>query len=85
MKKHLNLLNTVVLGLGAILFSSCASDDSSSKNKTEQTEETEGSNLKVEEISLYQCPMQCEGESVFDKAPGKCADCGMDLKKVSKK
>ena len=30
----------------------------------------------------YYCPMQCEGDKVYDK-PGNCPVCGMNLKKVS--
>lgn len=30
---------------------------------------------------LYQCPMKCEGEKMYDK-PGQCPVCNMDLEKV---
>jgi len=29
----------------------------------------------------YQCPMQCEGTKTYDK-PGKCPQCGMEMKEV---
>lgn len=32
---------------------------------------------------VYQCPMKCEGDKTYDKA-GKCPECNMDLKVVSK-
>jgi Heavy metal binding domain len=41
----------------------------------------DGTTTPTQEASLYQCPMQCEGDKTYDK-PGKCPVCGMDLKQV---
>ncbi len=34
---------------------------------------------KMEQITVYSCPMKCEGDKTYDKA-GKCPKCGMNLK-----
>jgi len=34
-------------------------------------------------MTMYQCPMKCEGDKMYDKE-GKCPKCNMDLKKVEK-
>ncbi len=34
---------------------------------------------EVSDTDVYQCPMKCEGDKVYNKA-GKCAVCGMNLK-----
>ena len=34
-----------------------------------------------EHHTMYQCPMKCEGDKMYDKA-GKCPTCNMDLKEV---
>lgn len=58
----------IMLLTAVILFASCGSK--TSQNKTEQTAN-----------AMYQCPMKCEGEKMYDK-PGSCPVCNMDLKKV---
>lgn len=37
-----------------------------------------------EELAVYQCPMQCEGDKTYDE-PGSCPVCKMDLKQVEVK
>lgn len=69
MKKQ---ITTVALILTSIMFmASCGNNNS--ENKTEKTEQTEN--------AMYQCPMKCEGEKMYDK-PGQCPVCNMDLEKV---
>jgi hypothetical protein len=48
----------------------------SCSSSTEQKQDTDSPS---QQASLYQCPMQCEGDKTYDK-PGKCPVCGMDLK-----
>ena len=38
---------------------------------------------KHQHTTMYQCPMKCEGDKMYDKA-GKCPKCNMDLKAVAK-
>jgi protein SCO1/2 len=38
-----------------------------------------GCNSTKESQTVYQCPMQCEGEKTYDK-PGECPVCKMELK-----
>lgn len=66
------LIISVSLFLTVTIFvSSCGSKTSESKiEKTEQPVNT-----------MYQCPMKCEGEKMYDK-PGQCPVCNMDLQKV---
>lgn len=72
MKKQ---ITSVALILTTIMFiASCGSNNS--ENKTEKTEKTES--------AMYQCPMKCEGEKMYDK-PGQCPVCNMDLEKVEAK
>ncbi len=72
MKKQ---ITTAALLLTSIMFmASCGSK--TSENKTEKTEQTEN--------AMYQCPMKCEGEKMYDK-PGQCPVCKMDLEKVEAK
>ena len=37
-----------------------------------------GSEQKQNNSALYQCPMKCEGEKVYN-APGDCPVCGMHV------
>ena len=62
--------------LTAVMFmASCGSKTSESKKENTTTEQT--ANV------MYQCPMKCEGEKMYDK-PGTCPVCKMDLELVSK-
>lgn len=65
-------ISTAALLLTAVMFmASCGSKTSESQTETkEQTANT-----------MYQCPMKCEGEKMYDK-PGSCPVCNMDLVKV---
>lgn len=59
----------------AFFLASCGnrSNDKTNGNSTEQVE-----------TAMYQCPMRCEGEKMYDK-PGSCPVCNMDLEKVEGK
>ena len=65
-------ITTTVL-FTALLFASCGNSSNEKKN--------ENSTEKVE-TTMYQCPMKCEGEKIYDK-PGTCPVCKMDLELVS--
>ena len=66
------LITSVTLMLTLTMFeSSCGSK--TSESKTEKTEQMAN--------AMYQCPMKCEGEKMYDK-PGQCPVCNMDLQKV---
>ena len=73
MKKNILVVGLVVLFSGFIV--SCSSKKQEEKNPV---------SAPAEQASLYQCPMQCEGDKTYDK-PGKCPVCGMDLQPVEKK
>jgi len=62
---------------GALLLSVTSCNNGSKPN-----EGTTGT--PEQQASVYQCPMQCEGEKTYDK-PGKCPVCGMELKPVQTK
>lgn len=69
MKRHIT--TAALLLTTAMFFASCGSHTSESNmEKTEQSEN-----------AMYQCPMKCEGEKMYDK-PGQCPVCNMDLKEV---
>jgi len=70
MKKIISRLAVICL-----LTASLVSCNSSTEKKQD------GTTTPTQEASLYQCPMQCEGDKTYDK-PGKCPVCGMDLKPV---
>ena len=42
-------------------------------------------NLKMKEAATatYACPMKCEADKTYSK-PGKCPECGMNLKESKK-
>ena len=69
MKKQ--MITTTFLLTITMFMTSCGSN--TSENKTEKIEQTEN--------AMYQCPMKCEGEKMYDK-PGQCPVCNMDLEKV---
>lgn len=58
-----------------IVSVSLFAQDLSKQNAKEPTQKSE--QLK------YSCPMKCEGDKTYVK-PGKCPECGMNLKKVEK-
>ena len=69
MKKFISTL--ALASFLAVGFIACSSSTEKKQDTTEPTQQA----------SLYQCPMQCEGDKTYDK-PGKCPVCGMDLKPV---
>lgn len=66
---------TATILFTSMLFASCGN---SSNEKTK-----ENSNEEVETV-MYQCPMKCEGEKMYE-VQGTCPVCKMDLEKVSEK
>jgi hypothetical protein len=66
---------TLLLALG-MLFGSC--QNKTSEGQGEATENRQTAN------AVFQCPMKCEGEKVYDK-PGQCPVCNMDLEEVDAK
>ncbi|WP_034042777.1 SCO family protein [Wocania ichthyoenteri] len=44
----------------------------------------EKSNSETNDLTIYQCPMKCEGEKTFNE-PGSCSVCKMDLKQIEQK
>jgi len=69
MKKIISTL--AMASILAVAISSCSSS----------TEHKQDTTTPEQQASLYQCPMQCEGDKTYDK-PGKCPVCGMDLAPV---
>ena len=69
MKNQMIAIATILLT--TIFIASCGSKGSESKNPT--TEQTAN--------AMYQCPMKCESEKVYDKT-GQCPVCNMELEKV---
>lgn len=65
---------TASMLFSVLLFASCGNNSNEKKNEnpTEQIE-----------TAMYQCPMKCEGDKMYDK-PGTCPVCKMDLELVSK-
>lgn len=73
MKKSILVLGTALfLFAGTAVFTSCNNETTSEKTEVKTSE------VKNDK---YACPMHCEGDKTYDK-PGKCPECGMDLKKV---
>lgn len=67
-----------MLGILFVL-ASCGSKNQQTEHSTSEhmTVDTTGDTQPV--VTVYQCPMKCEGEKTYDK-PGKCPVCKMDLK-----
>ena len=70
MKSRLTITSLIIT---AFLFS-CGNNSKENKNEN-STGQTE--------TAMYQCPMKCEGDKMYDK-PGTCPVCKMDLELVSK-
>lgn len=65
-------ITTAALLLAAAMFmASCGSK--TPESKTEKMEQTEN--------TMYQCPMKCEGDKMYDE-PGSCPICNMNLEKM---
>lgn len=56
-----------------LIFASCG------ENNTETTNET---TEELENVSMYQCPMKCEGDKMYEEK-GTCPVCQMDLELVT--
>ena len=65
---------TASMLFAALLFASCG-NNSNEKNNENSTEQIE--------TAMYQCPMKCEGEKMYEEK-GTCPVCKMDLELVSK-
>lgn len=69
MKKQFT--TSILLLTAILLIASCGSKTSESKREK----------IDQAEMAMYQCPMKCEGDKMYDKT-GQCPVCNMDLKKV---
>jgi len=67
------ITTAALLFTAVMFFASCGNKTSESKKEPTTTEQTAN--------AMYQCPMKCEGEKMYDK-PGSCPVCNMDLEKV---
>ncbi len=84
--KRLILSLTVILSVG-LLFPSCGEGETTmdetnmehGKYHHDDDKEHEHHEKHAAEGEVnYQCPMECEGEKVYD-SPGQCPVCKMDL------
>lgn len=74
MKKQILTIGVVMLiAFGSTTIIGCSNTEN---NETGHAEHMEG-----EEHTMYQCPMKCEGDKMYEEA-GSCPKCGMDLKEV---
>lgn len=77
--KKLILSLTIILST-SLMFTSCGEGE---KNPEHGKYHHDGSDEHAAEHAAegkinYQCPMQCEGDKVYD-SPGQCPVCKMDL------
>ena len=73
MKKQILTIGAVLLlVVGSSVFVSCSNTD---HHHEENMEHHDG------EHAMYQCPMKCEGDKMYEEA-GQCPECGMDLEEV---
>ncbi|MCF6306819.1 MAG: hypothetical protein L3J09_02575 [Flavobacteriaceae bacterium] len=91
------ILSIAVVALVAFTVTSCKSDAKKEAEEvtTEVKKEIEKEVKEVKEevektmhegemaMAMYQCPMKCEEDKMYDKE-GKCPKCNMDLKKMEK-
>ncbi len=89
------ILSIAVVALVAFTVTSCKSDAKKDAEEvtTEVKKEVEKEVKEVKEVvektmhegemAMYQCPMKCEGDKMYDKE-GECPKCKMDLKKMEK-
>ncbi|PHS68305.1 MAG: hypothetical protein COB12_00175 [Flavobacterium sp.] len=87
------ILSIAVVAMIVFTVTSCKSD--AKKDAKEVTTEVEKEVKEVKEevdktmhegemaMAMYQCPMKCEEDKMYDKE-GKCPKCNMDLKKMEK-
>jgi protein SCO1 len=77
-----NIATTVLLAIAFISFTACG-DNAATTNEgqTPATGQETTTGHQHEEGMVYQCPMKCEGELVYDQ-PGRCPVCKMELKPV---
>jgi hypothetical protein len=89
--KRLILSLTVILSVG-LIFSSCGEGETNmdetnmEHGKYHHNDEKENEHYEkhaAEGDANYQCPMECEGEKVYD-SPGQCPVCKMDLEEEKK-
>lgn len=74
MKKQILAIGAIVLfALGSSVFVSC--------NNNEEHHDGEHMEHHDGEHAMYQCPMKCEGDKMYEEA-GQCPECGMDLEEV---
>lgn len=84
--KKTTLFLAIILSVG-LMFSSCSEGENTTQpdpaehSKYHHNKDKEHEHHKkhaAEGEVNYQCPMECEGEIVYD-SPGKCPVCEMDL------
>lgn len=83
MRKQILTIGTVVLfAFGSATFIGCGNSEN---NESEHMEHMDGEHHDDEEMHedhvMYQCPMKCEGDKMYEEA-GSCPKCGMDMKEV---
>lgn len=78
--------STAFLIVGAIAFTACGDNGTTTEGTGTATEQQgqhgAGTHQHDDADMVYQCPMKCEGERVYE-TPGKCPVCKMDLKPVA--
>lgn len=71
MKKQI-ITKIIVIAVATLFMTACENGSSEDRNMND----TEHS-----DHSMFQCPMKCEGDKMYDKA-GTCPVCDMDLEAV---
>ncbi|MBL1232484.1 MAG: heavy metal-binding domain-containing protein [Vicingaceae bacterium] len=82
----------MLFAIGSATFIGCGSEDHHDGDHHEHVEGEEHHedmgkhdenemHEEEEEHAMYQCPMKCEGDKIYEKE-GSCPKCGMDLKEV---
>jgi hypothetical protein len=67
------IITAVFLLTATMFLNSCGSKNTETQKENTVTEQTE--------VTMYQCPMKCEGEKMYND-PGQCPVCKMDLEMV---
>lgn len=79
MSKKLFLSVAVIATMSLV---SCK-NETKTETKVDEVKEAvvEENNSEKIAATIYQCPMECEGDKTYDE-PGECPICKMDLKEV---
>lgn len=77
-----NIVTTVLLAIAFISFTACGDNTATTnEEQTPATGQETTTDDQHEEGMVYQCPMKCEGDLVYEE-PGRCPVCKMELKPV---